>query len=293
MSKRAFTFILALMMLLSACSVFAYAGEEQSTTQQTETTESSEQSTTQKSETTETTKPEKKKPAGKWRLIKHNYYYYVNKKRVHGFRKINGKTYYFDKKGAQHTGWQKINGKYYFFKIGKGKKGYLVKNKTVNHIKLGKKGTAKNVKKNKKRLSVLIEATRIVEKVTTPDMKKSKKLKRCFDYVVENYAYRGSPDFVMTKDWEVDHAYYMAFNGRGVCYHYGAWFAFVANACGYKECYAVSSGGHGWSQINGMITDVSWARVDKKHNYFQMDIDLSGKDGIPNYKRYGQYFKKI
>ena len=288
MIKKSVAFILALIVIFSAGSTFLYANaadEKQSNNQQSEVFE--EESTT-KQETTE-----KKKPKGKWKLKKHNYYYYIKGKKVCGFRKINGKTYYFDKKGIQHTGWQKIKGKYYFFKVGKGKKGYMVKNKTVNHIKLRKNGSAKNVKKNKKRLRVLVEATKVVEKASKPDMKKREKLKACFDYVLKNYAYNGSPKFYKTKHWEVDHAYHMAFKGKGACYHYGAWFAYVANACGYKECYAVSSGGHGWSQINGKITDISWAKTDKRHNYFQMDIDLSGKDGRPNYKRYGRYFKKI
>ena len=81
--------------------------------------------------------------------------------------------------------------------------------------------------------------------------------------------------------------------GHGNCYANGAAFAFLANAVGYKECYAVSSGGHGWAEVNGRVYDPSWSLIDKRNSYFGVSFDLSGKGGRPNYKRARRYVAKI
>lgn len=69
--------------------------------------------------------------------------------------------------------------------------------------------------------------------------------------------------------------------------------AFLADAVGYENCYAISSGGHGWAEIEGRVYDISWDLVDRKHNYYALSYELSGVDGRPNYKNARKYVKKI
>ncbi len=292
MAKKLILLFLAVIMIMVPLNTFAVETDESSNTEVSDNVENTE---AKGSDTEETTKaPEKvKKSKGKWKVKKHYTYFYRNKKALKGLKKIGKRTYYFDKNGKQRTGWQKIGKNYYYFKIGNGKNGYMLKEKKVNKIYLKKSGKAKVTKSNKKRLKTLVYATKLVEKATKPDMKKKVKLKKCYDYILKNYKYKGSLRFHYSKRWEEEYAYFMYTNKHGSCYNYGATFAFAANACGYKKCYAVSSGGHGWAEVDGRVTDVSWENQDKRNHYFHFDINLSGKHGRPNYKRYGKYRKKI
>ena len=284
--KKAVSVLLISVIMLTLLPLTAFAREVEGTTDTSfpdvpVTVRAHEEATTEKSS-----------PDGRWVHKKHKYFYYRGKKRLKGRKKINGKYYFFDKNGVQRTGWRLIKGNYYFFRLKNGAGGYMVKNKTVNDVKLRKNGKAV-IGKNEAHLKVLIGASEVVDKATKPDMKKKKKKKKCFEYTVENYKYRGDPKFYYSSNWSVVYANRMMTEFHGSCYEYGAWFAYIANACGIKECYAVSSGGHGWSEINGKICDPSWEQIDKRHNYFMMDKELSGKGGIPNYKRAERYKTKI
>ena len=64
------------------------------------------------------------------------YYYGSNGKTVSGRTKIGSNYYMFDSKGRQVYGWRLINGKYQFYGRGKKTGGGLVKNNTVNGIKI-------------------------------------------------------------------------------------------------------------------------------------------------------------
>lgn len=229
-----------------------------------------------------------------WVLKKGFYRYYNAKgKAVTGVYKIKKKTYYFDEKGRQLTGWQKANNNYFYFANKNGKKGYLIKSRTVNGIKLKKNGRAVKTSGNADRLYALTEAARIVRAVSRPSDEKSVKLKKTWDYFQKNYLYRGELTFRNGSDWEADYARNVFLTKRGNCYGLGAAWAFLASACGYSKSYAVSSGGHGWAEINGRVFDPSWARTDLKNNYYNMDMDLSGRNGRPNYKKYRYYIEKV
>lgn len=231
--------------------------------------------------------------AGKWESRNQRFFYYENGKKVKGMKAIDGNCYYFDPKGIQHTGWQKYKGDYYFFKIANEAKGFMVKSKTVNGISLAKDGKAKLTSENSKKLSVMVKATKIVEKATKPAMSKPEKLQKTFAYLTGHYQYRGSPTFRQTKHWEQDYALQMFEEGHGSCYAYGAAFAFLANAAGYQSCYAVSSGGHGWAEVDAKVYDPSWCLVDTRHSYYGVDFSLSGVDGRPNYRRARRFVVKI
>lgn len=230
---------------------------------------------------------------GKWKTRKQRFFYYENNKKVTGLVRIQEKYYYFAPNGIQKTGWQSLNGDYYFFKTANGNKGWMVTSKTVNGIPLDENGKAIVTSDNKMKLETLIQANQIVEKAVRPEMEKSEKLQKCFEYLLRHFQYRGSPEFEYTKEWELDYASGLFEEGHGNCYAFGAAFAFLANAAGYKNCYAVSSGGHGWAEAAGKVYDPTWSLIDKDHNYCGVSMDLSGKEGRPNYKNARKYAVKI
>lgn len=231
--------------------------------------------------------------SGKWKSRNQKVFYYENGKKVTGLKMIGQKNYYFADNGMQLTGWQKLKDDYYFFKIASAEKGYMEKAKTVNGIRLAKDGKAKLTEGSSAKLNVLVKANKILEKAVKPEMKKSEKLRKSFDYLVKHYEYRGSPIFEGTEHWELEYALDVLDEGHGSCYAFGAAFAFLANAAGYKNCYAVSSGGHGWAEADGKVYDPTWSLIDKNHSYFGVSFSLSGRDGRPNYKNARKYVVKI
>ena len=75
----------------------------------------------------------------------------------------------------------------------------------------------------------------------------------------------------------------MLFRKREDCFGFGCAFAYLANAVGYRA-YAVSSGGHGWAEVDGRVYDPDWAKVTGKVNlYCGMNYNVTGP-GIPYYK---------
>ena len=220
--------------------------------------------------------------------------YYLNAKgkKAKGITKIGRKIYYFDSKGIQRTGWQQIGNNYYFFRVQNAKKGYMFFSRTVNGVDLYANGKAKLTTYSRKKLDALIRANKILEKVTKPLDSKEKKLRKLYNYTLTGFKYRGSPKFYKTTYWECDYALAMFKNGHGSCYEYGAAFAFLANAVGFKSA-AVSSGGHGWAEVRGNVFDPSWELTDRKHDYYDLDYDKSNVDGRPNYRKGRYYVRKI
>ncbi|WP_373215514.1 transglutaminase domain-containing protein [Ruminococcus sp. 5_1_39BFAA] len=235
-----------------------------------------------------------KKLTNQWVTKKGNVYFYNNKgKKVTGLQKIGKYQYYFDSKGVQRSGWRKIKNNYYFFQIKSGRKAYMVKSKTINGIKLDAKGRADKKGSNLRKLKLMVEANNIVQKITKPTMTQTEKLKKCFDYTKTAYGYTSWRAFSNKSGWELDFAEDMFYKNRGDCVSYGCAFAFLANAVGAKNVYCVSSGGHGWAEIQGKVYDPDWALVSKVDTYFAMDYSLSGVQGRPNYKPNRTYVVKI
>ncbi|MDO5424384.1 MAG: transglutaminase domain-containing protein [Eubacteriales bacterium] len=235
-----------------------------------------------------------KKYKNKWVTINNSPRYYNSKgKQVKGLQKINGKYYYFNKYGGQRTGWWKIGNDYYYFRIANGKKGYMLTSQTVNGIQLDSKGRAVKTADALDKLDLLLKAKKIVMKITTKDMTKAQKLRKCFEYVKTEYQYLTRRTFRATVNWERAYARDMFDGGRGNCFSYACAFAYLADAVGYQNVYAVSSGGHGWAEINGKVYDPDWALVSNVDSYFAMSYDLSNVNGRPNYKANRWYVIKI
>lgn len=221
------------------------------------------------------------------------YYYNAKGKKLKGLNKIGKKYYYFDKSGVQRTGWQKIGEDYYYFRISSGSHGYMRKSVTVNGVTLQKNGKAVKNTASLRKLGLMIKANQIVEQITKPLMPKSEKLLICFNYTKKTYGYATWRKFRNYSGWEMDYAEDMFVRGKGNCFSYGAAFAFLANAVGYQNVYAVSSGGHGWAEVEGKVYDPDWALVSKVDTYFAMSYSLSGVKGRPNYAPNRAYVAKI
>lgn len=231
-----------------------------------------------------------------WKTIKGRHYYYnARGKKVKGKVKIGSRYYFFDKNGIQRYGWKKIKNNYYFFRISTGTTGaYMLTSTTINGIALDASGRASKSGSNLRKLKLMTEANKIVEKISRPGMNKMQRLRASFDYVKKQYTYYCWREFRNTQDWEKDFAEDMFFRGgRGDCVSYAAAFAYLANAVGMKKVYVICSGGHGWAEIGGKVYDPDWALVSSVDSYFAMSYDLSGVNGRPMYRGNRLYVKKI
>ena len=234
--------------------------------------------------------------SGTLKTIKGRHYYYnARGKKVKGKVKIGSRYYFFDKNGIQRYGWKKIKNNYYFFRISTGTTGaYMLTSTTINGIALDASGRASKSGSNLRKLKLMTEANKIVEKISRPGMNKMQRLRASFDYVKKQYTYYCWREFRNTQDWEKDFAEDMFFRGgRGDCVSYAAAFAYLANAVGMKKVYVICSGGHGWAEIGGKVYDPDWALVSSVDSYFAMSYDLSGVNGRPMYRGNRLYVKKI
>jgi hypothetical protein len=136
----------------------------------------------------------------------------------------------------------------------------------------------------------LFKALKLVSKLTKSDMSKVQKLRKCYDYL-QTETSESSPRIphMRTLDWPIIYANDIFDNKSGNCLSYAAAFAFMAKAIGYDEVYACHSGGHGWTEIEGLVYDTEWQRNDKSNSYFGVsyydnhtEVDyLSVKQNMP------------
>lgn len=219
-------------------------------------------------------------------------YYNAKGQKVKGIVTVKGKKYCFDSKGILRTGWRRVNKKYYFFRQSNGLGGYMRTSTKVNGISLRKDGSAVYNNTQLQKLDLMVRASRIVDSITNNKMTKAQKLKVCFRYIV-NYNYGDGGDFVGVSNWDVYYGNRVLTRRRGDCFGFGCAFAYLANTVGYKS-YAVSSGGHGWAEVNGKVYDANWAKVTGRIDWYcGMDYGLSGRGGRPNYKTSRYYVKAI
>ena len=214
-----------------------------------------------------------------------------------GYATINGKMYYFDSNGVMQK-----NGV-----VGTAKEGYRYadKNGVVNlkYTGLAKKGTTTWYFKNGKldttlraavtvsgtdynvldgkaykvsttRDRTLFRALKIVAKVTKPTMTKAQKLRACWNHIRSAYGECNprNPEY-FGNDWPEVYANDIFVDGTGNCFSYAAAFAYLAKAVGYPNCYACNSGGHGWSEIDGLVYDAEWSMHNFNYTYYALSYD--------------------
>ena len=244
--------------------------------------------------TTPETPVKKSKRANTW-VEKKGYMYYYNDlgKKSTGKTKIGKRTYLFDNKGRQKVGWQKIGKSYYFFQIKKGKYGYMVKNKAINHIPLRGNGKASVTSGN--RIALLWRCSQIVEAHTKPTWDKATKMRTIWNWMQSNIGY-WNVIYHHQAGWDVYYASLCLFSSKpgGSCEGLGCLWAFLANACGAKNCYSVASGGHGWAEVEGLVYDPACARYMRHPgDYYACPYSLSGVNGRPRYAGNGIYREQV
>ena len=219
------------------------------------------------------------------------YYYNAQGKRVKGLVTIRGRKYYFDSRGVQRNGWRYIRGRYYYFRQTSGAGAYMLKSTKVNSISLRRNGSAYYNSQQLRKLKLMVLASSEVDRCTNNKMTKAQKLRAAFKRAV-SYGYGADTNFYSASDWDIHYGEIMLYRKRADCFGFGCAFAYLANAVGYRA-YAVSSGGHGWAEVDGRVYDPDWAKVTGKVNlYCGMNYNVTGP-GIPYYKGNRLYVKRI
>lgn len=228
-----------------------------------------------------------------WKKTGKGYFTYRKSsgKLAKGLVSIGPKTYLFDKRGRQKTGWQYHKGKYRYFKPVNKRGGSMVVKKTVNGVKIDKKGVAVLTSGAMAELDIMRKVQKLVEKLTCPAQSKRVKLRRGFNYLMNDCVERLTRNFSNYGNWHRAFALDV-FNYRtGSCFSYGAALAYYANAIGCKSCVIVSSGGHGWAEIDGKVYDAEWSRHSGRY-LFAIPYGESG-NGVPAYASSRLYTTKI
>lgn len=154
------------------------------------------------------------------------------------------------------------NNLYYFNKNGRAKS-----NTTYLGITFAQDGRAKNV--NGCDPKAKFTAMKIYNRITTPSMSKSQKLRACWNYMTnkKNFVYVSKYPDLNKKGWQQATAYDMLSTRTGNCYSFACAFAALACECGYDAqivCGRVSGSRdhmpdgltrHCWVRINGRYYD--------------------------------------
>ncbi len=115
----------------------------------------------------------------------------------------------------------------------------------------------------------MFRALRQVGRLTSATDTKEQKLRKCFNYLqTETYEYNPRVPHYRGMDWPVIYADDIFTTGGGNCLSYAAAFAFMAKAIGFDDVYACHSGGHGWTEIGGLIYDSEWQRSNHNYSYY-------------------------
>ena len=148
-------------------------------------------------------------------------------------------------------------------------------------------GRATKVSTEKDR--TMFRALRLMNRLTSATDTKAQKLRKCFNYLqTETYEYNPRVPHYRGMDWPIIYANDIFTTGGGNCLSYAAAFAFMAKAIGYDDVYACHSGGHGWTEIGGLIYDSEWQRSHHTYSYYGLsyysdtDVDyLAVKQSFP------------
>lgn len=153
-------------------------------------------------------------------------------------------------------GWRHINGELFYVD-----ENGLFKNKTeVNGLTLDVHGRFTT---NNPELDALLTAE--IKNIISNDMTQEQKLRAVYDYMMENYGYRGAGEVeVGATGWEEEFGLAMLQNKKGNCYSWAAAFTYLAQKVGYDaeaiSGEAISPKGsqrfHAWTEI--VIDDVAY-----------------------------------
>ena len=254
-----------LCLLIALCvvftSVFVYAEQNEPEVSDTSSSEAVSEQTTGKP---------KKKPYTGWKKTKSGKKRYYIKGKLVKYKSIKIKKYRycFNKKGYLVTKRS--------YKIGK-KTYYLSKKGRVRAFKKGKTYYKRNGKKMNESQTLdwktRMTAEKLAAKITDKSMKKSEKLKVCFDWVMKKY-YVQHRRFNPNVYWPAIYANDHFSNIGGDCHADAGALAYLAVAIGYKNVYVCNDSngtraeGHSWCEIGGKVYDPLFAQAKSYSKYY-------------------------
>ncbi len=192
-------------------------------------------------------------------------------------------------KGANMIGYTQVSskkfpivtGKTYTYTVrsytsaGNTKGGYDTKGKKVKAVSASAAAGA----------AALKNAKQVVNKVTTPQMSSSQKLKACFDWVISK-PYVTRRKFVNSPGWPAVFANDHFVLGGGNCHSDASAFAYLAKALGYKNVYVCTDSDgtrgtpHSWTEINGLVYDPLFAEAKSYYRYYGVSYKTYELDAI-------------
>ena len=220
--------------------------------------------------------------------------YYYGGVLANGKLNCGGTTVYFEN-GYVRQGYVTVGGKTYYYD----NSGNLVKNgiagtaadgyryadangviSTTARLALTYGGYDWNVLDGKaykvttEKARTLHRALKITAKVTNASMTKAQRLRAVWNHLTTAYGECSPRSFgSFSMSWVETYANDIFVNGKGDCFSYAAAFAYLAKAAGYDNSYACNSGGHGWTEIDGLVYDPEWSFHNKKYTYYGMSYD--------------------
>ena len=225
-----------------------------------------------------------------------NTLYYCNGIPADGKIDCGGTTVFFSK-GYVRQGYVTIDGKCYYYNaagtlqkngiVGTKQEGYRYADKNgvidmAARLALTWNGSDWNIldgmayQVTTEKDRTLHRALKLVAKLTTASMTKEQKLRACFNYLqTETYECNPRVPHYRGMDWPIVYANDIFKTGGGNCLSYAAAFGFMAKAIGYTDVYGCHSGGHGWTEIGGLIYDTEWQRSHHTYSYYALSYYTS------------------
>lgn len=222
--------------------------------------------------------------------------FYIDGELAEGSLTVNGTEFFF-KDGYLRSGYQTINGKTYYYDgsgnimknaiVGSDKEGYcyagsdgVINYNYCNGVTY--KGVDWNVINGKATKATgesgitQFRALKWVAKATNTSMTKEEKLRACFEFLRKSEGITEKNPRIPHyhgEGWVNLYANDMLLNKAGNCFSYASVFAYMAKGIGYTNIYVCNSGGHGWTEINGLIYDPEWSRHNFNYSYFGMSYN--------------------
>lgn len=122
-------------------------------------------------------------------------------------------------------------------------------------------------------------AASVVNDCTTTNMKRSKQLESCFNYVVTIISYERNME-VPKGNWTAVYAKNALLTGRANCYGYAATFAYIAKGLGYDARVCTGSIA---SSLGGRA-DHAWTEVRIGNKWYVFDTEMQDAKGAGYYK---------
>jgi len=224
--------------------------------------------------------------ASGWQTIDGEKYYFVRSSAPYGksgvmatgAMNIEDKGYILSSRGKilmkDMNGWYKVDGNFYFCDR---KTGKLIKDKTVNGIKIAKDGKAVMDKYAEEKIPVMIRARQIIEEIC--DKKDSLKTKqyKCYKYVakppylMKHHPLRKQRDkyacFTAIYANDILNAYGDQKKIGGECVAESSALGYLYNELDFGQVYLCDDGGHAWIEIDGRTWDPLFVEAKGKTWY--------------------------